>query len=394
MLQRLFIIVGLIVFTMTGCQDDADINIIPDDKDGTTPVKVFFSMKDYMTSTGYESMTKNSSSDLITITPLFNYIIVQDFGGSQPYIIERVGKGNIKGPAGKSYGSVAIDGTNTFDALSIEMRPGKYKIIIFTGARNVVWNSELKEGLSIPRENSTDPFPMACRYMNIDFWTFMLEKGLQEEVFYGVADFDVTKTEDLHSSPNAHNITVPLERRVSKFRVLLKDVASEDGEQKFAQGRPIALLIKADVKPIGTDQLPDGLNIWGKVWYNDAVPLTRYKYTTMTQSSPFPTFNGFNYYVSVVTATSYAPYFFSDPDTDIAISISNFECTSRDTDPPYVYYGEHNFVLKNNHITGLVLKPTNIIEPPRKVLIEPDYNEENSLINAADLFDANFEHNF
>lgn len=403
-MKKIFnILLGISILLLASCQqDEFDAQTQPTDSEN---VRVEFSTSmntNISTSTGYEPMgaTRNSAADSITLKPRIKYYILKDVEEDY-YIVERVGESNIEAPKGKTYGSIAIDGLRPYKALSVDIRPGKYKIIVFTGAVSVNWNTSLIEGMQIPKKGSGEKIPHACRYMNIDFWTFRGEKGLQEEVFYGEEDFEIKKTDNLHSYPNTHYVEIGLERRVSKFRVLLKDVPSPNGKNKFANGSPIAILIKADVVHKENEPLPDGLDIWGDLWYNDTNPLMNYKFTTMTASNTHTGTDNSAYYISLVSSTSYAPYFFSDPQTEVPITISNFECTSRDTDVPYVYYGAHEFILKNNNITGLVLKPTDDETyrpsnngPERCIVAEPVLDAGNNLVDPLGLFDANYEHNY
>ncbi len=393
MIQRLIILLGISVLLMTSCQNDDFIpEPIPGEINGET-VPVNFSMSLH-NSTEYEPMSRNASTDTIAIGSTFNYIIVQNIDSKK--VIERVGQGEIQAPTSYfGWKNVKIDGVNTFPALSINMRPGDYEIMIFTGAKTVEWNTSLRPGTVLPETNTPEnPIPAACVYQPNSFWTYDGEKALTEEVFFGRQGFTVTKTNDLHSYPNQHQVGVPLERRVTKFRVLLKDVAAPGGT-RFADGNPIAILIKADIIVDPSTPLADGLDVWGNLWYNNVAPLLQYKYITMTHSAPIRGPQVDSYYISRVSATAYAPYLFCDKNTEIAITITNFDCSARAGSPSYKYYGQHDFTLNWNNIKGIIFKPTDNIDPGTiDFLMEPDYDISGNLADPAILFDANYEHNF
>ena len=401
MIQKLIILLGISAIIMTSCQqDEHDIAFNIDGVDDNVPVTFSFSMNTAIENgTEYVPMsakTRDGATPVkLEVSNTYNYIIIQKI--DTRLIVETVGKGLID-PNVHAGNRATIHDGGVYESLSVELRPGDYEILLFTGNRSVNWNDDIKRGDVLSDKDKPDlPVPYACRYKISTFWANNGREFIDEEIFFGRQPFTVQKTEDLHSSPNTHAVTVPLKRRVTKFRVLFKDVPS-DGGLMFADGIPIFIRVAIDVRKTDNTDFASGLDVWGNLWYDPEKPLKNLQYIVCTASVPKVASDGVKYYITRNNTTLYAPYFFCDPDTEIPITTSYVDGTVRDTAPRYIYEEEHEFVLKWNSIDGLIFKPTDMTKDINDrypaFVMETVLDGNGELADVVELFDSNYEYNY
>ena len=109
---------------------------------------------------------------------------------------------------------------------NLELRPGDYRIVAVINWGSADWNNDLVPGKVVSDETDGSlRTPPLLTYTISTHWMNNGYRQLSREVFVAVADFPVPKSGDLHSA-GVPPVTLRAERRVAKFRVLLKDKPS------------------------------------------------------------------------------------------------------------------------------------------------------------------------
>jgi len=288
------------------------------------------------------------------------------------------------------------------DDFSVVLRPGEYRITLITGTRAMNWYGNLKQGLIVDDEDVENfNVPMACVYRKIDSGYFHTDwYGLEEEIFSGYKDFEVKKTEDLHSPSNIGPVHLKLNRMVTKVRVALNNTPYQTGSYNFPTS--INNTISAHLNTDDPKGFPTGLNIWGEVHYNSYTPELRYAVYAGKDEIEYM---GEKYLLPYKgTMRQFTTFFFGDPNKDIIAKVSNITVTFQQGNTNFWTDDVFPMVMRNNYITGFILKPGNYseirnIEQPgggvatstyNEVLVE--YESGNNPKNPAGLFDYNIEY--
>lgn len=286
---------------------------------------------------------------------------------------------------------------------SVSLRPGEYKITLITGSNSINWSANLKQGLIVADEdNAAFEAPMACSYRKISSsYLHAGWDGLEEEIFSGCESFVVEKTEDLHSASGITPLSLKLKRMVTKVRVLLDNTTDSGSPYEFANANNA---ISAHMTTTDAQGFPGGLDIWGNAYYNPQEVTSELRYATFTGNSSLEADN-VPYYVPIRRGVrQFTTFFFSDPDKDIPMTISNVNITYEQTAPTYWTDDEFPLTLKNNHIIGFVLGLGNRVEQKQETsegggvstktyfLVEVKYESGNTPKSPADVFDYNIEY--
>jgi len=413
MLQRLIIILlGTMVLFLSSCQqDDEDFgNGIIDNSD-EVPVKFSFSMGGGMDfATGYEPMrsaidTRDDSGDMIKagISNTYKVVFVKKIGSR--WILEKTLEIMID-PADKFNEEVYDVTDSTAFSFSTDLRPGEYKVTVFTGIASISWNNDLKPGYVVNDENVPNyPVPYACIYRTVSDGYGFLNPGhkyLEEEMFAGTTDFTVKRTEDLHSSSLISPIFLKLNRKVTKLRILLHYLPSATDKNffnSFENG------ITADVISTNNVTFPIGMDIWSNPYYGPNDTITRMKYGVFCWREPqLSSVTGETYLMSMKKGGTkqHSLYYFSDPAKDIVASLANVEVTASSWVNINFSYREPvpNILLKYNHINGVVFRPGddtwvkidkygNNID---MISMDLEVDSNDKPINAASIFDNYYEY--
>jgi len=407
MIQKFIILVVVSVFLFS-CQSDSFDDIVTEKTaSDAVSVKFSFALPEVMENqTEYVPMSnllKSQNEDLYQIRISNNYkaIITKKIGSR--WIIDQVLDLLIDDNTGEwSADWHSIKNETTVDDFSVELRPGQYRITLITGSRSINWFKDLKQGLIADDEDvSGFDVPMACVYRKIDNGYFHSGwDGLEEEIFSGCKDFVVEKTEDLHSSSNIVPVSLTLNRMVTKVRVALNNTPYETGSYNFPSSFNNS--ISARLVTDDPEGFPTGLNIWGKAHYNLLTPELRYAVYTGNDEIEN---DGIKYLLPFKgTMRQFTTYFFGDPDKDFTATVLDVTVTFQQGNTTFWTDDTFPLVMKNNYITGFILKPgnhseTRYVEQPgggtatytyREVLVE--YENGNTPKNSADLFDYNIEY--
>lgn len=399
MKQKLVLLLGILTMMNVSCQHEDDgISFLG--QDDAQRISFTFSVDSEIDNgvdyTPMRATTREGEGQTkIALTNGYNYIIVKDVEGK--LVVEIVGKGKIDQNLNK-YNWTKIVSGSSYGGLNVELQPGDYEILLFTGDTNVDWNEGIKKGDVLYDPDNTGANPVNAFIMSRStFWAYANEYVVAEEIFFGRQAFTVTKTTDLHSSPNAHNVPINLERRVTKFRTALKDEATSGG-LTFAKIAPLAVLIKVSVIKTDHSNFAYGLDVWGNLWYDPLNELKQLQIITMTEDFSLVAGDTRKYYISRYGCTAFTPYMLSSPGVEIPITTTYVDGSIQQGAPRCVYGGELSFILRHNSIKGFTLKLTDDVEnvgesQPAKVM-EPVYNPDMSLLDPTELFESNYEYNY
>lgn len=300
----------------------------------------------------------------------------------QKWIVDTVLQGKIKSNATKNY--IFITDTPTLPPIETELRPGIYKIGLFVNFSGVKWNEQLKKGYIVSsREEllptSTD-LPAA--------YTVAFSKGggfpnapegslvIDLELFAGMASFTVTKNNDLHTPGHPGNISIPLQRQVSRYRFLLqpREKQEEDKDPDFIS---TPYWFNGNLVCLNGQRFCDGINILGGPYYAEGPGCTsmpfhcstvgNYFFSEEDQRLYFMAMNSWDDTpANVGRSTNFAPFILTDNTKTEGIN-----CEIRD-----IYMsgpsGEPGYDCKEN--VDFTLKPNSIIEKVYKVKMPIEYN--------------------
>lgn len=269
------------------------------------------------------------------------------------WIIDRIVSSTLM--EGSPWSEILLKRTDILEPLQLELRPGKYRLVIFLNASSGKWNQTLKPGMVVEDEKGTVERPQVMEYFigGVEYPNRDL-RTLSREIFTGYVDFSVQKTDHFNADPYENLHSVQVTRKVGCFRIILKENPGErkygDTEQSFR-----ATFVAADGM-----YFPDGLDIWGNAWY-DKTNLCRSIDVCMISRYPA---GRTDYLVSSwVGVTVFSPYYFADDRTEgLPYTVRNIRITGQSGVPYQVFRFKDDYVasriLRASYIDGIVLQPT------------------------------------
>lgn len=300
----------------------------------------------------------------------------------------------------KDLSKYAVQKINTSGAigtLDLLLSPGHYRILVAANTMKAAWNPALVKGYRVKEEgNSDEPIPYAFTYTtetdpNRPNYGF---RCLYREIFAGTYEFTVSKTGDLHSDPSNGNQSMSLSRKVSRFRLILKNTISPGNKFKFLTTDHFAEL---EFKTTGNTPFCSGIDCWGDAYYDPEEPLETFKMYLSTAGKWGKAPNGSEYMMVRPKNSTYAAAFFytDEKKTDgVHFYISPFRLTGQSGS--FTYYHTQpikDHILYPNSIDGIVLQTTddykmlpNSSHPEIEIEVVPKEN-------AATLFDCFYELN-
>ena len=139
-------------------------------------------------------------------------------------------------------------------------------------------------------------------------------RQLSREVFVAVADFPVPKSGDLHSA-GVPAVTLRAERRVAKFRVLLKDKLSPANGFSFDKtAHTVRMLFTSKTKPF-----TEGIDALGGMYYGD--PGLYELPCCMSTMGDFHSSGTERYLMCQPNSTVFSPFVFADPASELPFGI-------------------------------------------------------------------------
>lgn len=295
MKYNIFCLLSLCGILFASCQNEpeTDNEINPGHETGSEQVEVRFSFSfDAVTDTGieYEPLTRGGETDWgrMKISNTFHYILLREdiniYG--RVYYVARKGT-SVFDSQSEPYADIYIPGEHKFDfitslAYNIE---ANFLFVVFTGAKSVTFNDEIKEGDSFTPNGK---IPNAIRYTkqevkikDNDNTTYSLNM-LDEPVFYGEAAFHLHLRADRMSPPAlcireslgddcasepiwAEEVPINFVNKVSKFRPVFGSCPEEELAMPEESARQEPLVFVSPYR--GQAPLPEGLDILGNPWY-------------------------------------------------------------------------------------------------------------------------------
>lgn len=384
MKQQIFILLGVFAFWLTSCQqEDVDLqtDIIPTEEG--VPVNISFSVLEGM-QTGEELQPMDSEiktrADQGTIKGLISneikVIIAKKINGQ--WILADLIDYKIDKNDNWNQTTHYIKDTSVYDPINLVLTPGDYSATIITGSRSLTWNGTLKKGTYLNEGASAQwacTYNLSSMYLNIGW------PSLNEEVFAGQKEFEVKKTDDLHSNPFPNVVNITLDRKVAKLRFLLRKRTSPDPGTNADQTIPERIHwtpdntmdflssyqngITAEIKLKDPNQkFCAGLDIWAKPHYNyyrdpkfaHTLRLGVYTWRSFELGN-----DGERYMLGMTHGTSQSSqYFFTEPGVELPLVVSDVRVTAYSGGPVYDYDGEvEGISIKHNEISGLVFESGN-----------------------------------
>jgi len=331
---KIIILLGLTLALITSCQDEVISNDVVDTievtdpaiEDVTVPVNFSASFNRMISSIGHEPMTRAEQNlPLIQISNNYSVLIMKDVDGR--WILDKILENKFNPNDRYNINPVRITEENAANVVQFQtdLRPGNYRMTIFTGTSSMTKNTMLKPGLWV--EDNDIP-QMAYTYRIVEQgYLNPGERHLQEEIFAGWEYFEVEKTTDLHSESLVQNVHVMLDRKVAKLRFFLKYEESESGFNFFNDYQN-AIVAQMDLVE-GSQPFPNGLDIWGDPYYDTTNPITQMYYGVFCWKKPLEAENG-NLYLSAMknSTRQFSAFYFTDPQYDISVAVSNVEVSA------------------------------------------------------------------
>lgn len=259
-------------------------------------------------------------------------------------------------------GTRPITSDGTIGAIELILSPGDYRILVVANASGVEWNPALVSGYPVKDETAvgsevpyafTYPIQDSKQYMNYGY------RYLNKEIFTGTYQFTITKTGDLHSDPINGNGKLSLTRKVSRFRILLKDGASPSEKFIFELTSHFAFPI---LKATGDTPFCDGIDCWGDAYYNRQQSTYELPMCISTTAKMNIATNGAAYQIVLPENSTYPGVFIFTDETKtegIPYEITIEKLLGKSGGFSYYYEGTiGGHTLYPNSIDGLVFKTT------------------------------------
>ncbi|GEM_PF-1941114 len=412
MKQQLIILASLFVFLITSCQNDnADVFVEnPNIEDGV-PVNVsFYMFKGLQIDNELVPMksgidTRGADENVIktNISNSVKVILAKKINAQwvlADYFDHKIDPSEKWVPIYHN-----VRDTTVFHPIEMILTPGEYSITLITGVRSLNWNdTNLKKGMILTEGDNAE---WACTYRLTD--NGYINPGLpalQEEIFAGREEFEVKKTDDLHSNPFPNDVQLTLQRKVGRLRFMLKKRTSADPgtnvdygapfrsgfgtdntQDFFASGYQSGISAKIRLTDI-SKKFSSGLNIWGEPQYNYyRLPesVTELYYSAFTWRNYYTGNDGVEYTLAMRNGTrQFGCNFFTKEGEDLPVEISDVRITFYSGGPAYEYDGEIDGIsIKHNAITGLIFESGNVnwthsegqtVEGRRELLLVKDTN--------------------
>lgn len=245
----------------------------------------------------------------------------------------------------------------------IELRPGNYRLIAVLNPSSVTWNPTLTSGRlikDISKPNDTIPYAFTYRYSTSSFNKG--ERQLSKEIFVGIKEFSVRKSDDLHSD-RTKELTVDFTRQVMKFRLMLRKYTPPTAGSAVVFPNT-QHFFHATLRTQDEKGFCQGITSWGEAYYPALSPVKEMKYTSTAISEWFQGNDNENYYI-IRPDNSTVPHLFlltgGQDNPSISYQLDDILITT--SSPGIIYV--HDSPIKGlkilpNGIGGVVFRPADI----------------------------------
>lgn len=397
-MKKLFYIISIIA-GLYSCDQNLTEGITPqqatpesDEKIPVTFQMIFPDLIDY--GTDFVPISRAATDTIKSmITNEYKAIIIKKI--ENQWFVDTI----IKNKPFKLPGSIWSDVTITtsdvaFSPIQIDLRPGTYKMGLFLGVNNTDLNPELKKGFLVSSTPGIVPgqnLPIAVfahfqgeRTSDNDppVGTYVINK----EIFAGSVSFTVSKDPELQSKGINTPLNVVLQRKVSRYRFLLR----QTGEPTFLKTPHTAkFILKANV---AGNPFCNGLDVLGASYYDPANPLTEISLYETTRGDYYQSSFDKGYYQMAERAggggsTTFGPFILMDKPISFDLTVPVFNGQS----------GGPLYECKD--MLSLTFQPNSLISNVFVIREPADSNAERLLLkyvddpNANQLFDPYYEWN-
>lgn len=278
------------------------------------------------------------------------------------------------------------------NSFSAALRPGAYRAVAVLNPAHGQWNTALVPGTVVADDdNPSAPVPPLMTYAVSTHPANSGYRQLNREVFVAVADFTVPKSSDLHSD-GMPSVTLSAERRVGKFRMLLKDKPSPREGLTFERTAHTGnFVFTSKGRP-----LPDGIDALGAMYYDPQAPLQQLEWRISTIGDFHPS-GPYAYHMSQPNSTVYSPFLFADPrEGELPVEISVVVIAGASGGFTYLANQVFDRMLAASKVIGIVFETTDAIREEssqRLVEVVEARDDEGNLEDATRLFDPFYEWN-
>lgn len=277
--------------------------------------------------------------------------------------------------------------------LSLEMRPGEYRIVAVINPMTGKWHDITPGTVAADESDPSFITPPLQTYLVSEHERNPGYLVIYREVCVAVHDFEVPKTEDLHSD-GMPPIKLHARRRVGKFRFLLKDQSSPVNGFTFNSTPHTAhFLFTPQGRPF-----PNGIDAMGNMYYDPEKPLNELEWCMYTSATFYPS-GGNNYQICQTNASVFAPFLFADPEAgELDFTLSDIQISGASGSGGFSYRCADTFerALAVDKTAGIVFRTTDTFDGdyyhPTVDIVEA-VDENGQPENAAGLFDPFFEWN-
>lgn len=290
------------------------------------------------------------------------------------------------------WNEVKVTGELPSGDFSIELRPGDYRIVAVLNAAMGTWNTDLVPGVTVADDDDTSlRTPPLLTYTFSTHWMNNGYRQLSREVFVAVADFTVPKAGDLHA-PGMQPVTLRAERRVGKFRVLLKKDPSPVNALYFDRtAHVIKLVLTSKGKPF-----PVGIDALGGMYYGETETY-ELPWCTSTMGD-FHISGTSSYQLGQTNSTVFSPFLFADPAVDtLPFEVSQIIISGASGGFMYKTAEVYERTLATSKISGIVFRTTDTFmtdaSSQKWIDVTEAVDDKGVPENALTLFDSYFEWN-
>lgn len=379
-------LVGIFILLLACSERDENESLINSGIMGTEKVNVSLSLSlpelQIEGNTDYRPMSTRATDDKVkaVIENEYRCLVLKEIGGT--WYVEASMQPLLK--KGERWEVLKIMETPVFNNLQLTLRPGHYQVLAVLNPGSVTWNNNLVPGTIV--KNGPDTITHAYTYWFQDVNDSHMNRGerqVSKEIFSGTAEFTIDKTSDVHSPVLIEGATkIAFTRKVAKLRFLLKDHPT-GGEEVTDKGNTVKTdynftdtqyTIRSTIKVTQEgERFCDGLDCWGKAYYNRKKPTTQMRIIIDTNQYWQTTSDGRRYKMPLSNATIYSPFVLTDTTKIVSYQLRDMLITGQSQSPStqYVYSGPiAEFKLENNTIQPLVFQATNQVV----------YKKENNVI--------------
>lgn len=322
-MKKLFYIISIIA-GLYSCEQNLTEEIIPqqvvsesDEKIPVTFQMTFPELIDY--GTDLVPMSRAATDTVKSlITNEYKAIIIKKI--ENQWFVDTVIKKQPFQVPGSIWASLNITENTTFSPLQIELRPGTYKMCLFLGVNDADFNPQLQKGFLV----SSTPDMVPGRNLPVAVYAHITGKpGLNpndppegtyvigREIFAGMVSFTVGKDQELQAKGINTPLNVALQRKVSRYRFLLKKTAEPTFDKTPHKLQFILRTTDAN------NPFCNGLDVLGGSYYDLSKPLTEISLVESTTGNFYlSTYDNVLYQMSETAggggSTNFGPFIIMD----------------------------------------------------------------------------------